>query len=188
MKNLIILGAAKSGKTTLAQMIHKKYNYSIISIDSFVSALYDSFPVLGITHSNTEEKFKLLPPFLFSYMKKITNEYPEENFILEGWHVYPKEISELFCDKNFKIICLGYTKISCEEGVKLIRKNEKENSYTKRMTDEKVKELVWNHIRYSKILKKQCQEVNIKFYDTSFERDSVLEEVMRYLINFNEEI
>ena len=38
------------------------------------------------------------------------------------------------------------------------------------------------------VIQKQCQEVNIKFYDTSFERDSVLEEVMRYLINFNEEI
>ena len=84
MKNIIILGAARSGKSTLAQMIHKKYNYSIISIDSFVSALRDSFPSLGITHSNTENKFKLLPAFVFSYMKKITNEYPEENFVLEG--------------------------------------------------------------------------------------------------------
>lgn len=70
MKNIIILGAARAGKSTLAQMIHRKYNYSIISIDSFVSALRDSFPSLGITHSNTENKFKLLPPFVFSYMKK----------------------------------------------------------------------------------------------------------------------
>ena len=70
MKNIIILGAARAGKSTLAQMIHRKYNYSIISIDSFVRALRDSFPSLGITHSNTENKFKLLPPFVFSYMKK----------------------------------------------------------------------------------------------------------------------
>lgn len=183
MENIIILGAARAGKTTLAQMIHRKYNYSIISIDSFVSALRDSFPSLGITHSNTENKFKLLPPFVFSYMKKITNEYPEENFVLEGWHVYPNEISKLFCDTNVKIICLGYTKISCEEAFKLVRKNEKENSYTKKMTDKKVKELILNHIEYSKVLKEQSEKNNIKFYDTSFERDKVLEEAMRYLIN-----
>lgn len=183
MKNIIILGAARAGKTTLAQMIHRKYNYSIISIDSFVSALRDSFPSLGITHSNTENKFKLLPPFVFSYMKKITTEYPEENFILEGWHVYPNEISKLFRDTNFKIICLGYTKISCEEAFKLIRENEKENSYTKRLTNEGVRKLVSDHIEYSKILKKQCEENNIKFYDTSFERENVLEEAMRYLMN-----
>lgn len=182
-KNIIILGAARSGKSTLSQMIHKKYNYSIISIDSFVSALRDGFPSLGITHSNTENKFKLLSPFVYSYMKKITNEYPDINFILEGWHVYPNEILKLFKDTNVKIVCLGYTNISCEEAFKLIRENEKENSYTKKMTDEKVKQLIINHIEYSKILEKQCNENNIKFYDTSFNREKVLEEVMTYLID-----
>ena len=60
---------------------------------------------------------------------------------------------------------------------------KKENSYTKKMTDEKVKELISNHIEYSKVLKEQSEKNNIKFYDTSFERDKVLEEAMRYLIN-----
>jgi hypothetical protein len=75
MKNIIILGVARAGKSTLAQMLHKDYNYSIISIDAFVSALQDAFPELEITHSNTENKFQLLPPFVFSYMKKIIYEY-----------------------------------------------------------------------------------------------------------------
>lgn len=183
MRNIIILGAARSGKTTLAQMLHKKYNYSIISIDSFVSALHDSFPNLGISHSNNEEKFRLLPQFVFSYMKKITNEYPNENFVLEGWHVYPNEISKLFQATNTKIICLGYTKISCKEALYLIRKNEQQNSYTKKMTDEKVKDLIFSHIEYSKVLKQQCEKNNIRFYDTSFKRDTVLKEAIRYLMN-----
>lgn len=114
--------------------------------------------------------------------EKITTEYPEENFVLEGWHVYPKEISNLFRDTDVKIICWGYTKISCEETFNLIRKNEKENSYTRRLTDEKIKELITDYIEYGKILKKQCEKNNIKFYDTLFERDSALEETMRFLI------
>lgn len=182
MKNIIILGAARAGKTTLANMLHKKYNYSIISIDSFVSALSDGFPTLGITHSNTENKFKLLPPFIFSYMNKIINEYPEEKFVLEGWHVFPKDIIELFCNMDVKIICLGYTEITCDEALYEIRKNETEKSYTRKMTDDKVKELVLNHINYSKILKRQCEENNIKYYDTSFDRDKVLEEATLYLL------
>ena len=181
MKNIIILGVARAGKTTLASMLHKKYSYSIISIYSFVSALRDGFPSLGITHSNTENKFKLLPPFIFSYMNKIINEYPEERFVLEGWHVFPKDIIRLWSDIDVKILCLGYTKITCEEALYEIRKNETKNSYTTKMTDEKVKELILNHINYSKILKKQCEENNIKYYDTSFDRDKVLEEAMNYL-------
>lgn len=184
MKNkiVIILGAARAGKSTLAQKIHRKYNYSIISIDSFVSALRDTFPDLGISHSNTENKFKVLPTFVFSYMKKIMKEYPDESFILEGWHVYPEDIAKLFKNENVQIICLGYTETNCEECLNLIRKNEKENSYTKRMTDEEVKELISKHIEYSKILKQQCKKNSIKFYDTSFNRDNILEEAMRYVI------
>lgn len=180
-KNVIILGAARAGKSTLAQMIHKKYNYSIISIDSFVSALKDAFPELGITHSNTERKFQLLPPFIFSYMEKIINEYPEEKFVLEGWHVYPKEIKKLFSDLNAEIICLGYTKISCMEALEKIRENESENSYTKSMSDDEVKKLISNHIEYSKELEKQCKENNIEFYDTSFDRDNVLKNIIEKL-------
>lgn len=181
MKNIIILGAARAGKSTLTQMLHKGYNYSIISIDAFVNALQDAFPELGITHSNTENKFQLLPLFVFAYMKKIMNEYPEENFILEGWHVYPKEINELCSELNVKIICLGYTKISPTEALEKIRKNEKENSYTKEMSDEKVQELITDHIEYSKILAKQCNENNIKFYDTSFDREDVLKNIIKDL-------
>lgn len=182
MKNIIILGAARAGKTTLAQILHNKYNYSIISIDSFVSALRDSFPELGITHSNTENKFKILPPFVFSYMKKIINEYPNENFVMEGWHVLPNEISKLFCGLDVKIICLGYTEISCNEVFKLIRENEKVNSYTKNMSDESVKKLISKHIEYSKMLKEQCKKNNIEYFDTSFKREEVLKKVIKYLM------
>lgn len=183
MKNIIILGTARAGKSTLAQILHQKYNYSIISIDAFVSALRDGFPDLGITHSNTENKFKLLPYFVYSYMKKIIKEYPNEKFILEGWHVYPKDISKLFSNENVKIVCLGYTKINCDKALKCVRESEKENSYTKKMADEDVRELLSKHIEYSKILQKQCEENNIKFYDTSFSRMQVLEEAINYLID-----
>lgn len=42
------------------------------------------------------------------------------------------------------------------------------------MTDLKLKELILNHIEYSKILKEQCNKNNIEFYDTSFNRDDIL--------------
>ena len=109
------------------------------------------------------------------------NEYPEENFILEGWHVYPQEINKLCSELNVKIICLGYTKISLNEALEKIRENEKENSYTKEMSDEKVQELITDHIEYSKILAKQCNENHIKFYDTSFDRENVLKNIIKDL-------
>lgn len=182
MQNIIILGAARSGKSTLAKILHEKYNYSIISIDSFVSAMQDCFPELGITHSNTKNKFELLAPFVYSYMKKITNEYPCQRFVLEGWHVYPKDILNLFKNENIKIICLGYTDTNIDEVFRLLRANETENSYTKRMTDERVKDLIEKHINYSVILKQQCIDNKIMFFDTSINREKILDNIVKYLM------
>ena len=77
-----------------------------------------------------------------------------------------------------KIICLGYTKITCKEVVSLIRKNEGINSYTKNMSDDEVKVLVKKHIEYSEILKQQCIRYGIKFYDTSYNREKVFEQII----------
>ena len=125
-----------------------------------------------------------LPSFVYSYMQTTEEEYPNENFVLEGWHVYPSDISKLFKNQNIKIICLGYTEISSEEAFNIIRKTEEQNSYTKNMTDKELKELVATHINYSKILKEQCEKCNIKYFDTSFNREKVLEEAMRHLIDW----
>ena len=60
---------------------------------------------------------------------------------------------------------------------------ENKNSYTRQMTDERLRDLIVDHIEYSKVLKRQCEESGIKFFDTSFNRDVVLNEVMEYLIS-----
>lgn len=181
-KNIVILGAARSGKSTLAKILQEEYNYSIISIDSFVSALRDAFPELGITHSNTENKFKLLPQFVYSYMKKIIKEYPNQKFVLEGWHVYPDDMAKLFANDDVKMICLGYNEISCDEALTLIRVNENANSYTKNMSDDEVKRLILNHIEYSRILKEKCIDYGIEFWDTSFDREKKLKEIVKRII------
>ncbi|MCI8290950.1 MAG: AAA family ATPase [Clostridia bacterium] len=181
-KNIIILGAARSGKSTLAKILNEEYNYSVISIDSFVSALRDAFPELGITHSNTENKFKLLPKFVYAYVKKIIKEYPEQKFVLEGWHVYPDDMARLFANDDMKMICLGYIDISCDEALTLIRENENDNSYTKMMNDDEVKKLILSHIEYSRILKKKCESCGVEFWDTSFDRDKKLREIIDNIV------
>ena len=46
---ILIIGAARCGKTTLARKLNKKYGYSVISIDDIVSGL-QAYPELNIHH------------------------------------------------------------------------------------------------------------------------------------------
>jgi adenylate kinase family enzyme len=68
MKNIIIGGTVRSGKTTLANLLRDKYNFSKVESDTIVNAFDKVFPEFGITHKNpdlTKEKYQ---PFLFEIL------------------------------------------------------------------------------------------------------------------------
>lgn len=65
MKNIIIGGTVRSGKTTLTNLIVQNFKYSKCESDTIVNAFDKVFPELGITHRNAELARKIYEPFLF---------------------------------------------------------------------------------------------------------------------------
>ena len=182
MKNVIILGCPRAGKTTLAGLLNKKLNMNIISIDSLVSAFRDNFQETNINHhAPINQKSLDLSPFVYSYAKKITHEYPYHNFVIEGWHVLPIDIIPLFDIKNYLIICLGYPDANVETMFNLIRRHDTHYSTTVNLSDEKLKGLVTKSIQWSKELLKQSSAFNIPFFDTSINRNIKLDEIFEYI-------
>ena len=180
-KDIFILGCARSGKTTLANRI-SQYQYNIISVDSYVSAFKENFPELNITHHNDylSDKSKRLSYFIMSYYYKIKQEYPNQKFVIEGWHILPKDIVPLIGRKNCNIVCLGYPNAKEDEMFQLIRENDQENSTTRNLEDAKLRELISSHIEYSKILKEQCLDLGIPFYETNKGREKILENIIDF--------
>jgi len=50
LKNIIIVGASRSGKSTVAKEIAKMHNMSYIPFDSIISTIENLFPEVGIMH------------------------------------------------------------------------------------------------------------------------------------------
>ena len=49
MKNIMIFGICRTGKTTFSKMIQKEYNnYQIIEVDTIISALQKTVPNVPI--------------------------------------------------------------------------------------------------------------------------------------------
>lgn len=71
MKNIMILGICRTGKTTFSKMIQKEFNnYQIIEVDTIISALQKTIPniPIGFIHDNLKEN--KLPEFLNLLIEK----------------------------------------------------------------------------------------------------------------------
>lgn len=48
MKNIIIAGPGRNGKTTLAKRINEELNYFVISLDKLMTAFARAYPQLNV--------------------------------------------------------------------------------------------------------------------------------------------
>ncbi len=183
MKNLIILGSARSGKTTTAKKVKDLFGFNILSIDSIVTAFQNVFPDVGITHHHNGEVSKILAPFISSYVKDFVSDCPNIKNAIEGWHMQPACALNFFDKKDFDIVVLGYPDLTPVQALENVRKYAVPNDYTTEMSDEKLLDLLGRHINHSKFFKEEATRLNLPFYNTSFDRNNVLDKLIQDLKN-----
>lgn len=172
MKNIIIVGAARSGKTTLAKKINQDLGLSVVSVDAMITAFQEVFPELNIRHHGACRH--LITPFAISYIKDLTNNYSDVGFVVESYHLQLKDISEKL-DKNlFKTIVLGYPQLTPKEVFNNIRKFDRPSDYTHWMSDEDILNMAKRHVQSSQNFAKESKELGFDFVDTSYNREKVL--------------
>lgn len=119
MKNIMILWAARAGKTTLARLIKKEYqNYCILDWDCVRMAFERVIPELEINHLNGAGMVNTFPQFCIElFMDQI--EYQENyfNYIFESCGIMPNHIKKYLKINNVEIIFLWYPKLTVEETI-----------------------------------------------------------------------
>ena len=175
MKNILILGASRSGKSTLANMFAERLGFSIIDVDAFIGAFKENYPDLGFDYHS--EKNHLIAPFISSYVNATTYNHPQIRFVVEGYHIKLSDAVKLFSD-NFEIVVLGYPQLTGEQVLANVRKYEGKFDYTRAISDEQLLKTLTRHVEYSKKIKAECKELRVNFYDTSYNRNDVLNEVI----------
>ena len=118
-KNILIIGAARSGKTTLAKKIAKEKGYSLISVDDIVSGL-EVYPELQIHHDgDAVDTAKRLAPFLIKYFTELSEGstfYDGIKSVIEGTHIDFEQLMPFLKSTNYKekyeIIALTFNDIT----------------------------------------------------------------------------
>lgn len=187
-KNILILGAARSGKTSLAKRLVKEKGYSLISIDDIVSGL-EAYPELEIHHDGDAiDTAKRLAPFLKKYFTELsegTTFYGGIKSVIEGTHFDFEQLMPFLqsdkYSKKYEIIGLTFNEITEQQLYDYIKKYDTEDDWTYWCNDEELKGNVRYFIERNKYFNEMFKKYGITTFDTSFDRDKVLENIISYL-------
>lgn len=176
MKNIILIGASRAGKSSFTKLLNEKIkNLSLIKTDLLRLAFREAIVKNNTINTNILKQNPDYINYILSYYK-FANKYDTEYIkIIDTVDFTPKD-SALF--ENSIMICLVYPNITPEEVVKNWRKYDTELDWTKNKSDEELIEIAATEIENSKFLQHECKKYNVKFIDTSYNRNAKLKELL----------
>lgn len=105
---------------------------------------------------------------------------PNINFILDTCDFSIEDVKE-YIKQGYIVIVFGYPNITVDEAVKNTIKYDTELDWTYTESIYRRKICFENYIDESKELEKECRKNNIKFVDTSKNRETELNELFEWL-------
>ena len=181
MKNIIIVGASRSGKTTLAKQLTKELNISHYPFDAFVSTLEELYPENGIKHEDDNKEMSTKLARLLQVFIKHMN-YEDMNYLIDLYNIYPKDLQPIL-DDNMVVVYLGYPHVDPHQKLEDIKKYARSKDWTNDVSDEEMLEIVKLFIKENKAMYEQCIELDIPFFDTATNFQKQLNKVLTYIVN-----
>lgn len=178
MKHIIIAGAARSGKTMMALKLGQE-GFVHYKMDSIKRGIDNNF------WNNYKDDWKKVSPHMAYLIKTIIDENQsdivknKEFYCIDTCHIYPRDIAK-YNLKNTIIVFMGYCNINIEDKLKNIRTYDI-GTWSSLKNDEDLKNDTKLDIEYSKEAKKECEELGIKFFDTSVNFEQTLYDIYKYI-------
>ncbi|MCL2386173.1 MAG: isopentenyl transferase family protein [Defluviitaleaceae bacterium] len=195
MKNILIWGPARVGKTTLAKKLQNKLGHSIVCTDSLVTAFGQSFPQLEIGHGYPHVAMNFAP-FIAQYLCVLARKSKMLNgdkFVAALTHFSVDDVfakmEELLHTLNssklheeFTLIGLTYSHKSWEDIRRDVQTYDTADDWTFQLTHNELDAFCKGSVEHNKFFAKKFIEHNFEVYDVSYERDLVLDKIVADLL------
>jgi len=204
MKNIIIAGPSRAGKTTLAERLNEELNYFVVSLDKIAAAFGGAYPQMdiglpGIPNYDYEKMKDNLAPFLghflgvFSDLRRVADIQnfrariiKGNRFVLEGAAFNFDIISSVLSmygikklSERFLLIGLVQNKKTADEFVRDFKKYDTEDEWTYGWSDEELREYAISRaIPFNREMTENLVKYGFTVYDTSMEREQVLAQIV----------
>ena len=212
MKNIIIVGSSRAGKTTLAKRLNEELGYFVISLDKLVATFAGAYPQLDIRLAwNREKTTENLAPFIGHFLGMFSSDsgrayelylqahaVTRNRFVMEGAYFDFNKISSILktygieeIKGKFHLIGLVQNNKTPDEFFNGFRKYDTEDDWTCNFSDDELKEYIsQDAIPSNRSMTDDLIKHGFSIYDTSTERERVFDKIMadiksRYRIERN---
>jgi hypothetical protein len=199
MKNIIIVGPPRAGKSTLAKKINEELNYFVINADKIVAAFGRAYPQLDIRLNWYRKKTTdNVAPFLGHFLGvfSTSHQYADNQnlqldvvkgnkFVLEGAYFNFEKVLSIMrtyeindWKDHFILIGLVQNKKTVDEFIKDFKKYDTEVDWSYGFDDIELGKISEQTIKFSREMTDYLIKYDFTIYDTSYEREQVLDKII----------
>ncbi|MBR5962246.1 MAG: hypothetical protein IKZ98_14780 [Clostridia bacterium] len=176
--NIIIAGVPRAGKSTVSHLLSKKYGFQHISMDSIIAGFEKCFPETGVNTYQGLSSLETLrvisgkmAPFVRAMLDSSEYDEFEPGMVLDMYQLLPEDYDRHIRGANCEIAYFITSDVSPEERFLIQKKYDTEKDYSFYKSDEELREGTECIVEQSIIMRKQCEQLGLKYYETATERE-----------------
>ena len=180
--NIIIAGVPRAGKSTVSHLLSKQYGYQHISMDSIIAGFEKCFPETGVNTYQGLSSLETLrvisskmAPFVRAMLDSAEYDEFEPGMVLDMYQLLPEDYDKYIRGENCEIAYFITSDVSPEERFLIQKKYDTEKDYSFYKSDEELREGAECIVEQSVLMRKQCEQLGLKYYETAREREQSIQ-------------
>ena len=192
MKHLIIAGVPRSGKSTLSRRAARALGWQHVCMDAIIAGFERCFPETGIDTGLSVNKNKssmdilhIISGRIGPFLRAMTDpeEYDQKNgpMVIDMYQLLPEDYVKYLDPDICGIIYLLTGDVTVEERFCIQKEFDTPEDYTYELSDEERLEGCGYLVEQSKLMRKQCQRLGLRYFETARDREAVFDGILEKL-------
>ncbi len=184
--NIIIAGVPRAGKSTVSNLLAKKFGYKHISMDSIIAGFERCFPETGVnTYQGLSSMDTLkvisgkMAPFVRAMLDSGEYDEFEPGMVVDMYQLLPADYVKYIQGANCEIVYFITSDVTPQERFVIQKKYDTEKDYTFYKSDEELRENAIYIVEQSILMKEQCEKNALPYYETARDREQVIKQFLK---------
>lgn len=186
--NIIIAGVPRAGKSTISQLLSKRFGFQHISMDTIIAGFEKCFPETGVNTYcglSSLDTLKLISgkmaPFVRAMIDSKKYDVSEPGMVFDMYQLLPQDYEKYLRGANCEIFYFITSDVTPVERFEIQKKYDSPKDYSFYKSDEELLEGAEYIVEQSLIIKEECQKFGLPFYETARRREKLFDDFLQMI-------